>query len=188
MGMEVDTARFLYTFEFNRAEHMHACRAIHQHAMRNPWGRRILLVAIWIFGIMFVINIGADLQRGRFPAMLPGLIGLVLLPAMPFISGYASARQWEKLNPAGHRAVTIDLGNAGFHTSSFPGSTDLRWEAIKQVIETREFFLFYVAPKWAYYLPKRVVTAEDASGVRRVLLAEIAPGHVHLLADAGRVA
>jgi hypothetical protein len=186
MSMDVDTARFEYSFEFNRAEHLRACRAIHKHAIRNPWSRGIFLGTLWLFGIMFVINIRADLQRKRFPVMLPGLIALASISAIPFINFYVSARKWEKRNPAGHRTVTINVSNAGFHTSSFWGSTDLRWEAILQVVEIREFFLFYVARKVAYYLPKRVMTAQDTSGVRRVVLVQISPAHVHMLADKGR--
>jgi hypothetical protein len=188
MNMEVDAARCAYAFEFNRAEYVRACRAIHKHAIRNPWIRRIFLKTIWVLGILFVINIGADLRRKQFPVMLPGLIALVLFPGIPFINGYVSARQWEKRNPAGRRTVTIDIGDAGFHTSSFLGSMDLRWEAIIQVVEIREFFLFYVSHKVAYYLPKRVVTTQDASEVRRIVLAQITHKQVHILGNEGQAA
>lgn len=44
---------------------------------------------------------------------------------------------------------------------------EMRWDALVEAAETGEFFLFYYSKKCAYFLPKRVVGAEDAQAELR---------------------
>jgi len=60
--------------------------------------------------------------------------------------------------------------------------SNLRWRAMKQVVETKEFFLFYVTAAIAYYLPKRIVAAQDLAGVRDLVHAHVARNRVKLAA------
>jgi hypothetical protein len=169
-----------YSFEFERAEYVRANRTISKHALRVRWQKYLVRTVLWVFGIGMTINVWADFQRGRFPAVLPALILLASLPLIPTLNGIVAARQWEKLNPAGHRQMTVGVGEEGFRTASYIGRTELRWAAMKQVIETDEFFLFYVTGRIAYYLPKRVVPEVQLSPLRNLVRARVGSELVHL--------
>jgi hypothetical protein len=147
-------------FEFNRREHIRACRLIDKYAIRNRilrWSWRLLLSILGLF--IAIVSIG-QFSAGYWQTATIGLIPLVslsLLPFLPLVTAYGAARQWEKLNPAGARTVTVDVNEDVVATTSSVGRIELRWSAVRQVIETPEFFMFYMTDKAAIYLPKRTV-------------------------------
>ena len=174
---------YTYSFEFARSEHVRACYAIHRHAMRGRWTKRLTRVGLFLFAVFVVINMAADIGRGQFPAMIPALIVLMALPFAPVLNGYLAARQWEKVNPIGHRTVTVGFDRDRFHTASYVGSVDLRWPAVKQIVETPTFLLVYVADRVAYYVPKRTIPTEDLTAIRQLLRSLIDSKHVHVPLD-----
>jgi hypothetical protein len=167
--LENATGPISATFEFNRQEHIRACRLIDKHAIRNPvWRRswRVLLSTLGLF--IAVVSIG-QFSAGYWQTATVGLIPVVslsLLPLLPLVNAYGAARQWEKLNPVGARTVTFHANDDVVATTSSVGSIELRWSAVKQVIETREFFLFYMTDKVAMYLPKRTVQPSERTALR----------------------
>jgi len=146
--------------------------------------RRSVGVGLVLFGVFVVVNMAADVQRGRFPAMLPGFVVLVALPFIPVLNGLAAARQWEKLNPSGHRTITIELDEDGFRSATYVGALEIRWAAVKQVVETSEFLLVYVTERFGYYLPIRALSALDLSRVRQLVRSRVDQRRVHLVKDA----
>jgi hypothetical protein len=156
-------------FEFDRKEHIRACRLIDKHAIRNPiwrWTWRVLLSILGLF--IVIVSIG-QFAAGYWQTATIGLIpvfSLSLLPLLPLVTAYGNARQWEKLNPAGSRTVTFDANDDAVATTSSVGRIELRWSAVKQVIETPEFFLFYMTEKAAMYVPKRTVQPQERTALR----------------------
>jgi hypothetical protein len=50
----------------------------------------------------------------------------------------------------------------------------LAWQGIHKVVETKRFFLFFVSPRMAQFLPKRAVTnAEQLSELRQLVAAKV---------------
>ena len=156
--------------------------------MRSRWQRRSIQVGLVLFGVFAVVNMAADIQRGRFPAVLPGFVALVALPFIPVLNGYAAARQWEKLNPSGHRTITIKLDEDGLRSATYVGALELRWAAVKQVVETAEFLLVYVTERFGYYLPVRAMSAVDLSRVRQLVQSRVDQRRVQLAKDAASAA
>ena len=121
------------------------------------------------------------LPREMIPSMVPIFVVLVFAPFVPLLTGYLQARQWQKLNPPGHRNLTVTFGEDAFRSSSYVGSSDIRWIAVKQVVETPEFLLIYVTEKIAHYVPKRAIAAAELPLVRQLLSSRVDSRRVHLM-------
>ena len=186
--MEEKTRGSEFSFEYERAEYLRAHRAIRRHAMRGRWMRRLVQIGLVLFGIFTVINMAADIQRGSYPAMLPGFLAVVALPFIHGFNGYMAALQWEKLNPVGHRTVTVRINEDRFGSASHVGAVELRWVATKQVVETSEFLLVYVTESVGYYVPVRAMSAVDRSHVRQLVRSQVDPKRVHLAGDGASAA
>jgi hypothetical protein len=169
------------TFEFSRREHVRACRAIHRHAIHRRWLRLALRVGWVMLAALAMVNIAANFGWEQFPAMLALLVWLAVWPSVPTLTGYAQARQWEKLNPPGNRDVTITVGEDAFRSASYVGSADVRWAAVKQVVETPEFLLIYVTDRIAHYLPRRAIPDGALPEWRRLIASRVDSGAVRLL-------
>ena len=48
-------------------------------------------------------------------------------------------------------------------------ATDVRWDMLTRVVETRRFFLFFLSKIQAVYLPKRAIQPEEVDVLRRTL-------------------
>jgi hypothetical protein len=66
-------------------------------------------------------------------------------------------------------------------------NSEVSWEAIVQVLETRHCFLFYVGKNVAYFLPKEAVATQDLTGLRQQLAA-LLPGRVELKSRSAPIA
>jgi hypothetical protein len=165
-------AHFLCAFEFDRREFIRASRLIDRHAIRNPiwrWASRaILSIAALFLGVMAIGQFWAGYWQTAAIGLIP-LLGLLAMPLLPFLTAYGAARQWEKLNPAGARTVTVEVNDDVVATSSSVGRFELRWSAAKQVIETPEFFLFYMTDKAAVYLPTRALQPSSVGQLRSLV-------------------
>jgi hypothetical protein len=162
-----------FSFEFDRGEHVRACRAIHRHALRPRWTKPLLRAGYVLFLVFVLVNMAADLQREQFPAMLPALAVLVASPFLATLSGHAQARQWLKLNPPGSRTVTVTMEEERFRSSNHVGAGEVRWPAAKQVVETSDFLLVYVTKGVAHYLPKRAIPDGQLPGVRQLISSQV---------------
>jgi YcxB-like protein len=58
-------------------------------------------------------------------------------------------------------------------------NTDLDWGAVRRVVETPSFLLFYISKATAYFLPKGAISQEDLPRVREQL-SQWLPGRVVL--------
>jgi hypothetical protein len=58
----------------------------------------------------------------------------------------------------------------GFVIRGGPAATTLGWDAIREAVETDEFFLLFFARKAAYYVPKQAVADSQSATNLRVLL------------------
>jgi hypothetical protein len=145
--------------------------------------RRWLRFGYVVVCIVVIVNMAANFGSERFPAMLPMVVVLAGWPFVPVLNGYAQARQWQRLNPPGHRTLTITIDQDRFRSASFVGGADVRWPAVRQVVETRDFFLIYVTDRHAHYLPKRALAAGDLSRVRENMSSQMDEERVHFVPD-----
>jgi hypothetical protein len=159
---------YSYVFDFNRREHVRACRQTDRHAIRRRWLRRLTRLAMTVGGIFFAAVAAGQWVQGAYLTAWMFLVWSALLALTPLFStfvAYGNARQWEKRN-AGSRSVTFDIQSDGVSSSSGIGRMEMRWVGITQVVETPEFVLFYITEKMAMYLPKRAISAHDLVAIR----------------------
>ena len=150
--------------------------------MRLGWMGRLLTAVLILFGAFCVINMAADYQRGSYPAMLPGFLTVIAWPFLPFLNGHLAVRRWEGRNPAGQRTLTVRIDENRFASRSYAGAVELRWDAATHVVETSEFLLVYVAYGAGYFLPLRMMSAEERAQVRGLLRSTLDPKRLHLRA------
>ena len=67
------------------------------------------------------------------------------------------------------REVSWTLSDVGVHLASSVSTTDLRWEAFLRYRETPKVFLLFVQKGMAQFIPKRVLTTEQADDLRMLL-------------------
>jgi hypothetical protein len=89
---------------------------------------------------------------------MPWLIILGLWVALfrwgvPQLNAYNFGRQNHCAQHPMRRIVSAD----GLRTECETTNADIRWAGIRGVVETEEFFLFYITPSCAIQLPKRAI-------------------------------
>jgi hypothetical protein len=142
---------------------------------------RIFTLLVVIGGILlgiFLYRDGfADFEWWVIPAILASLAfmyGISLLMQRVNI-----ARQLAKIpDSRGPYVWTIDT--EGMRIGGSLSSSDIKWAAITKVRETKLDFFFYVAPKFARFLPKRNLTDQGVVELRG-LITECVPGKAKLI-------
>jgi hypothetical protein len=88
------------------------------------------------------------------PFVLLPTIALVGVPLMQLYNAYAHKR----VHTIPHTEHTVALSDAGLEVACVVARVVVPWAAIYRVVETAQFFLFYINKRCAYYIPKRAVT------------------------------
>jgi hypothetical protein len=102
--------------------------------------------------------------------VLPYLLvlgGIVL--ALPLVQRWQLQRLYRQ-TPTWQEEQIHEFSEDGFRMKNPLSNTLMRWDAFVEVLETREFFLFFISRSMAYFLPKRAITAPDQLRDLRVLL------------------
>ena len=105
--------------------------------------------------------------------ILPAIIAVLVLwyGAMRSIATWNISRQLRNA-PAAQGSHTWTIGLDGINIAGPLSRGDLKWEAIIKVLESKEDFFFYTAPKFAQFLPKRSVLGDESLVRLRTLITE----------------
>lgn len=170
---------YTYRFSWDPAVFRLGNRQVMRYAKHPAWLGWLLKLAPWFVGIVFAIWLAlAIINRDWDTLARSSPWFLLILGWFGFLvygTGWLGARAWEKRHPPGHREIVVAVNAAGFHTSSYPGELRLNWAAMLQVVETNDFFLFYLAPQMAHYLPKAEIPSADLSALRALFVASKGP-------------
>lgn len=171
-----------FQFDWNEAEHARMIRAVRRHSLTDRFSRvskgGFLLVVLVTLVVPF-------LQPNTHP--IAGWIAaapwLVLLGFCFFLlrwcEPYIRARIFRLANHCARHPMRRIISAQGIRTECETTSADFRWQEIQGVVETPEFFLFYVPRRFSLFyrkrhsvvqLPKRaILTQEDLKRLRGVL-------------------
>jgi hypothetical protein len=105
--------------------------------------------------------------RQRFTVFVPVAICGPIFLLIAWVSPRYKARRMIL------REVTWTLSDEGVHLASSVSTTDLRWEAFLKYRETRKEFLLFVQKGMAQFIPKRVLTTEQANDLRTLLASHV---------------
>ena len=85
--------------------------------------------------------------------MLGPVFMFVLLPLTQAFQVWSMRRR----NASIREVLTFVISPEGFECHGRTFDTKIRWDAFHKVVETREFFLFYIAANWAHCIPKEII-------------------------------
>jgi hypothetical protein len=142
---------------------------------------RLFTLMIVIGGILlgsFLYRAGfADLGWWVIPAIL---ISLAFMYGVSLLTQRANiARQLAKI-PDSHGPYVWTFDGDGIRIGGSLSSSVIKWAAIIKVRETKLDFFFYVAPKFARFLPKRNLTDQGVAELK-ALITDCIPGKARLI-------
>jgi hypothetical protein len=150
-----------FEFQWDQAEHVRLLRAVTRHQLTG-WLRRSALglifgaLAVFVLVVPFV-RPGAD-PRIVWRAAAPWALILAIWYALLRLGlPYLGARGFKRDNHCASHPMRRIVSASGLRTECETTSTDVQWSGIHGVVETSEFFLFYVTPVCAVQLPKRAI-------------------------------
>lgn len=105
---------------------------------------------------------------------LPAWLALLLGPLYVFLflplCHALNVWQMRRKNVPIHGALTWTVTTEGFESRGGTFDVRIRWDAINRIVETKEFFLFYIAATTAHFIPKAcAVSAEDLTTARTII-------------------
>lgn len=163
-----------FQFTWNQAEHARLMRAVARYQLTGWFARSALAL---VFGGLVLLMLMVSLLQPRenlwnvWRAAAPWLAILGVWFALLRLGlPYLSARSFRRDNHCATHPMRRMVSAEGLRTECETTSTDVRWTGIHGVVETPEFFLFYVTPACAIQLPKRAIaTPVELDRLRRLL-------------------
>jgi hypothetical protein len=157
-----------FTFRPTAAEHSRVLMLMLRRK-RGYW----VSIGVLILIIMALAVIPA--RQGRSvtevaSTVLPYLLvfGAIFL-ALPLVQRWQLGRFYRQ-TPTWQEEQTHEFSEDGLRMRNPLSNTLMRWDALVDVLETKEFFLFFISRSMAYFLPKRAITTPDQLRELRGLL------------------
>ena len=176
----IESLPLKFEYHWNLAEHARLFRAVMRYRLTG-WLSRAALPIIGAAFLLFVLVV-PFLKAEANPvevwiAAAPWLqiLGLwfgLLRWGLPYLNAWTFRRESHCARHPMRRIISVE----GLRAECDTTSADFRWQGIQGVVETPEFFLFYVTRSCAVELPKRVIASEDdLQRVRGVLKEQFGP-------------
>ena len=140
--------------------------------------RRATLFGYGFFVVLPILTLILMLSTGH-DTTSPGIFGLpawvalsggpyFMLVLIPLIHA-TNVWQIRRRNASIRGVLTFTLSPVGFESRGQAFESKLRWDAFHRVVETREFFLFYISSSWAHFIPKSFATPSEVECIRAVV-------------------
>lgn len=155
-----------YQFRLEPAETVRAARHV-QRRQPLAWAIWLVWPALAALTLLYWAT-GTPLRDLWLLGIVAGgLLGMQVIA--PFVQRWQVGRAYAE-TPGLREPQRYELTTAGLVMAGGAASTTLGWDAILEVTETSEFYLFFYSKRCAYYLPKRVVGgAVDQRSLRTLL-------------------
>jgi hypothetical protein len=169
------TARVVCTFNRDSAELARAATLVsRQSGALWPSYAAMIGLGAWSMGP----RVSREWTEGgwaaiNLPMALLALAPLLILVALNQLVVRFFARRHVRSSPAAVGPQTIRLHDEGISSQGALYNTDVKWTALLKVVETREFFLFFLGKAHAYYLPKRALQGEDIVPARELIATQM---------------
>jgi hypothetical protein len=149
-----------FQFTWDQAEHARMIRAVTRHQLTG-WFRR---------SAVGLLRPGANpwvVWRAAAPwIVILGIWYALLRLGLPYLAAHTFRRD----NHCARHPMRRVVGSQGLRTECETTSSTVQWSGIHGVVETAEFFLFYVTRVCAVQLPKRAIpTATELDRLRSLL-------------------
>jgi hypothetical protein len=161
-----------FAYQWTKKEH---ARARHVIAARRPGPIAGFLMVLGALAVVAsnVIAVWYD-ARNDVTTGLDISLGLTcLVVVLVYLHlwgrGRIDAFRQARTDSSLQHPIHLILGVHGLRVRGKTAEVALRWKAMTWIKETPEFVLFYYGGTQAYYLPKRVATAEQLADLRALI-------------------
>jgi len=161
------------TYDFDWREHYRASRQVSRY-MRTRWLGWGLAALALVFGFLnYWTAAGHASVLSVFLNMLPWIaVGAAWLAMIPY-SQWRAARKLTSRDASVRGPQERAVDAAGFHTRGNGVALDIPWHAMARGVETGTFFFFFYNKRCAYYVPKRVLNAQQLDETRSLMRQEL---------------
>jgi hypothetical protein len=131
-----------------------------------------VLVFVIIFAMIGFIKYaqGAGLTAALLNALIMAVVGTLFLVAINFITAIMRINKFYKQKKLTDFTVSFTTDDAGIHAKSERGDSDLPWNRIVAVHETKHAFYLFITESHANVLPKDQLTGEAEIALFRAWL------------------
>jgi amino acid transporter len=154
-------------------------------------GIRLLLIYVpagLLTGGAVLAILGVDIPSDVFVYSFLALgLGLSFRFLFPRIVIPLNLYMLRRKNPSIEGRQSFEFSSDGMKLAGALYVLDLQWAALHKVVETRDYFLFFTNPNWAFFLPKHALESSQFPEFRR-LIESCAPGRAELLSERRDVA
>ena len=141
---------------YDQSDYVRAIRFISRR--QNMVVTGFIVVCAMGIALLLYIEDTADFKWWVMPAMAAVLI---LLYGLTRGSQSWNISRQLKGAPSARGAHVWQVGNEGIRISGALNNTEMKWPAVVKVRESTKDFFFYEAPRFARFLPKRVLANEQ---------------------------
>lgn len=161
-----------FAFRLDPAETVRAGRDL-ERRKRFAWVTRLFVPAMATLVVLFVVS-GTPFRDLWWLGVL-SVVVVVGSALLPLILRWQLRRTYAE-TPNLQGPQVYQFSDGGLSMSAGAGTTTLGWDSFVEVIETKEFFLFYYSKRGAFYLPKHA-TGDEAqrTALRDLLRAHLGP-------------
>ena len=163
-----------FRYEWSPGRYVRMARAMGRHGPARWNGR-----AWWVLVLGVLLWPAAGRLRGgdslgtvladQLPVALVVVALLILYEAVRWIMAWRFCR-----GPHGRSEFVLWLSDDGVETDTYSGRSTLRWQALRAVVETRAFLLFYVTTFRAVGMPLAAIPDDGTrDDVRREIKARV---------------
>lgn len=172
-----DTRPLTFIYHLDADEHVRAVRLWMSHRRVPTWIRLApAVLGAATGGLLGWVAFSPAAERGALLSEYGPLLGMAWL-IVYFYRRLASGRVWRGLMdelPHVDKPVTFSIGETSVGVRSSTERTDEKWNEIRKVVETPEFFLFIVSEDCAHYLPRHAISSDaDLQALRGLIRTQL---------------
>jgi len=168
----------IITFGLSRRAHSRALRDV---TRRTRSYKLSLVFFVLLPAAMIGYAVLSGKQMGTF--VLDNLVFLLLGPLLVFVGfplTYSTqVARIHKNNAVPKNPQTFELTPDHLSMRGPLHNSDLKWDAVYRVVETRDNFLFFISKYAAHFIPKETLRPDEVVALRERLV-ELLPGRVDL--------
>ena len=139
-----------------------------------------LIVAVMV-GFMSYAAKGMTVQGAIWQGVLMGLVGVALITAFTLLSMYVKINTMYKKKQLTEFSFDATVDKDGVHSRSERGDSDVPWNRIAQIVETKQAFYIVLSDQHTNVFPKAQIPAEkDMENLRAIFRKYMEPARLRL--------
>jgi hypothetical protein len=142
--------------------------------LRNKGVKGLMYLGI-VMSVLFALGLCVALLSGQQDLLLSTVPCAIALPLTMFVlvplAIRRGVRRTYRSNPNVQRETTYQFTPQSIVSSNAVSRSEVKWEALVEVLETKKDFLFFLSKQSAYAIPKTAIPSpDDRRRLRRLVL------------------